>query len=752
MSRSPALVPPAAPPGQEAEGSPRLGLLGRLASLSFRHRRLTVLGWLLAVAAAVGAGAAWSGDFEADYTVRGSDSRAAQDLLSDRFAGRAGATVDVVLQAPGGVRAVEADVDRLLAELAALPHVQSVDDPLTTPGSVSSDGTVAVAKARLDVVNPVDMPLADSEHMVELAAAAQTDELRVALGGQTIEATEQGEVGSEAIGLAAAAVILLLAFGSVVAAGLPILTAVVGLGVSASLVGLVAAVIGVPDWATSLAAMMGIGVGIDYVLLLVTRYREQLAAGREPYQAAVSTAETAGRSVVVAGTTVVISLLGLFAMGIDYMRGAALVTILAVLVVMAAASTLVPALLGFTGRRVDALRLPGLKAPRGASPGWTRWSRLVQRRPLVSAAAGLGLLVLLAAPLTGLRFGFPDAGNSQAGTNTRAAYDTTAAAFGPGANGPLLLAAALPDAGDASTLEALAEQVRGVPGVASVSPVSLSPAGDTAVMTVVPTTGPQDAETEGLVHRLRDEVVPAATAGSGTAVHVGGVTASAIDSTEDVAKRLPLLVGGVVALSMLLLLVVFRSVALAVKAAVMNLLSMAAAFGVVAYVLQGGWAGQLFGIDTPTPLPAFIPVLMFAVLFGLSMDYEVFLLSRIRERWTATGDNARSVAEGLAGTARVITAAAAIMVAVFAAFVPSPAVFLKVIGIGMATAIFIDATVVRMLLVPAVMQLLGRATWWSPAWLDRRLPQLHVEGRPEHHVQLPEPGHLPAPRTAPAPA
>jgi RND superfamily putative drug exporter len=469
---------------------------------------------------------------------------------------------------------------------------------------------------------------------------------------------------------------------------------------------------------------------VDYVLLLVTRYREYLGRGLAPRAATMATADTAGRAVLVAGSTVVVSLLGLFGMGLSAMRGAAVVTILAVLVVMLAAVTLLPALLGFVGHRIDRLRLPLPRSSR--RPIGTRWAAGVQRRPWLGLGAGLVLLVLLALPFLGVRYGFPDAGNDRAGTTTRQAYDLLADGFGPGANGPLLLVST----DDGATLAQVRDRIAATPGVAAVTSPQAAPSGDAALMTVLPTTSPQSADTERLVGTLRDEL-------AGTGIRVGGVTAAAVDTNEDMASRLPLLIGGVVGLSFLLLLTVFRSLVVAVKAAVLNLLSLAAAYGVVALVLQGGWAGRLIGIDTPTPLPAFIPVLMFAVLFGLSMDYEVFLLTRIRERWLRTGDNTTSVTEGLARTARVITAAAAIMIAVFAAFVPSPVIFLKVIGVGMAAAILIDATIVRMLLVPAIMQLLGRANWWLPGWLDRALPRVQIEGADDHEAPVEEP---PAPR------
>ncbi|HZB51068.1 MAG TPA: MMPL family transporter [Mycobacteriales bacterium] len=726
---------------------PRVGALGRLAGAAHRRRRLVVVLWLVAVAAAVGLSSAVAGTFRADYTAPGSDSRAAQELLADRFPELTGEPLDIVVRSDGRPvtdPAVRSEVTAMIADVAALPQVRSAPDPYEVPGSVSEDGSTLRATVRMDAGSPDEVPLEDTREIIDRAKEIAKPGLEVALGGEIVQLADRGAVGSEGIGLAVAAVILLLVFGSLVAAGLPILVAVIGLAISSSLVGVIAAAIDVPEWTTALATMMGIGVGVDYVLLMVTRYREYLARGLDPRGATMATADTAGRAVLVAGSTVVVSLLGLFAMGLSAMRGAAVVTIVAVAVVMAASVTLLPALLGFVGHRIDRLRLPGLRrADRTPGGGWAaRWAGAVQRRPWLALAAGLAVLGVLAAPLLGVRYGFPDAGNDKAGTTTRQAYDILADGFGPGGNGPLLLVSE----GSPATLQAIGQRIADTPGVAAVSPPLANQAGDTAVLTVVPTTSPQSEETEQLVRTIRAEV-------AGTGVRVGGVTAIGIDSTEDTVDRLALLIGGVVGLSFLLLLMVFRSVAVAVKAAVLNLLSLGAAYGVVALVLEGGWAGQLIGIDTETPLPVFIPVLMFAVLFGLSMDYEVFLLTRIREHWVRTGDNRRSVTEGLAATARVVTAAAAIMIAVFAAFVPSPVVFLKVIGVGLAAAILIDATVVRLVLVPAVMQLLGRAAWWLPGWLDRVLPRVHVEGTDDHGVapgSPPEPPHDRERQQAPA--
>ncbi|PSL05881.1 RND superfamily putative drug exporter [Haloactinopolyspora alba] len=732
---------------------PRPGPLGRLAAVSYRRRGRVLVAWALALAAASGLTAAFGGDFTVDYATSGSDSKQAQDLLTERFPEQAGEPVDVVVHADDVTDpAVRDEVTTLLDDLETLPHVTAAADPYDTPGAIAADGQTLLARLNLDVANPEDMPVADTETILSAADAAERPGLEIALGGETIRLAEAGEFGSEIVGLVAAAIILLVTFGSVVAAGLPISVALAGLAVSASLTGLVAAAFDVPDWAPILASLLGIALGIDYVLLMVTRFREWRAAGLDPERSTVATLDTAGRSVLVAGATVMVSMLGLFAMGLSYMQGAAVVTMVAVLMVIAVATTLFPALLGFLGRHIDRLRLPlgrrgtvRLAAGGHVEPGvgWRRWSRSIGRYSKVAVVGSVALLLLLATPFLGTRFGFPDAGNDPEGNSSRQTYDMVSDGFGPGANGPLLvvadLAPAEDDAAGQEALDQLATSLGATAGVASVAPPQLNPAGDAALISVVPESGPQDGDTEDLARELRADVIPPVTDATGAEVHVGGVTAAVIDSNADMADRLPLLIGGVVAVSMLLLLLAFRSVAIPLTAAAMNLLSVAASYGVVALVLEGGWAGGLIGIDAAAPMPAFVPVTMFAILFGLSMDYEVFLISRMRESWVRTGDNSRAIVDGLAGTGRVITAAAAIMVAVFAALVPSPDVVLKAMGVGMAAAILIDATIVRMLLVPATMHVLGRANWWAPRALDRRLPQLHVEGRPEVYLDPAEP-------------
>ncbi|RZU75474.1 RND superfamily putative drug exporter [Micromonospora kangleipakensis] len=700
-----------------------------------------LIAWAVGLVIAFGLSAAFGGEFANGSSAPGSDSEQAQRLLGERFPAQSGDTVRVVVRADDVTSAeVQRGVSALLGELGRIPHVASVEDPYSAKGSVAPNGRTLAARVYLDVTNPNDMPVGDTERLLAAAEAAERDGLEIALGGRAVQLAEATQSGSELIGLLAAAAILLIMFGSVVAAGLPLAMAIGALAVSASLVGIVAAVVDVPDFAPIIGMTLGIALGIDYALLLVTRFREWRAVGLDPEAATVATLDTAGRAVLVAGGTVMVSMSGLFVVGLSIMNGTAVVTMVATLVVMVAAITLFPALLGYLGRRIDRLRVP-LGRRRAArisadghlvpAAGWARWSRLVQRHNVLAIVTSVALLLVLAAPFLGVRFGLPDAGNDPEDTSNRQAYDMLAEGFGPGENGPLLVEAEVSPADGDAALQRLQAELGRTAGVAAVSPPRFNPAGDTALITVVPTTGPQEAATEDLVQTLRDDVIPAATKGTSTEVHVGGATAVAIDLNALIANRLALLIGGVVVVSMLLLLVAFRSVVIAVTAAVMNLLSVAAAYGVVAFFLDGGWAGRLVGIDTATPMAAFVPVIMFALLFGLSMDYEVFLISRVRESWVRTQDNSRAIVTGLASTGRVITAAAAIMIVVFAAIVPSDQVFIKVFGLGMVAAILVDATIIRMLLVPAVMHLLGRSNWWLPRVMERHLPQLHVEGAPE---------------------
>ncbi len=705
--------------------------LARLGAWCFRRRRRVLLTWIAALAVTLAVLAPLAGEFRADFNTPGSDSEAADRVLQDRFPERSSSTIDVVWRAAAGAQspAVRTRVDRLLASAQRLEGIGRASPPELSP-----DGSTAIVRLQIDAKTEDDVPVATGERLIALAERASGDGVRVAMAGWPIANAQESEVSPEVVGFAIAALVLLMTFGSLLAAGLPLVTALFGLGIGTTFVGTLAAVMDVPDFAPAVAGMMAIGVGIDYALLVITRYRTALAAGREPQEAVAESIATAGRSVLVAGLIVVIALLGLFAMRLPFLNGVAVSSSVAVLVAALAAVTLLPALLGFAGRRIDRLRVPGsgVRARAGRPSRWVGYSRAIQRRPWTAAIAGAAVIVVLAIPLKDFRLGFPDAGSDPAGTMTRQAYDLTAQGFGAGASGPLLLTARLAPGDDVPrALALLRERVAAQPEVQSTAPAQLNRAGDTAVLLATPRSSPQDEATQRLVDRLRDDVAPQLARTTGMTVHVGGMTAAIVDQSEYTLARLPLFIGAVVSLSFLLLLAAFRSLPVALKAGVLNLLSIGAAYGVVALVAEGGWAGQLVGIDTPTPVPPFIPVFMFAILFGLSMDYEVFLLSRIREEYLRHGDNSRAVSDGLATTARVITAAAAIMIAVFSSFALADDVILKLMGIGLATSILVDATIVRMVLVPAIMQLLGRANWWLPGWIERLLPPVPPAPAPE---------------------
>ncbi|HEX4867568.1 MAG TPA: MMPL family transporter [Acidimicrobiales bacterium] len=709
-----------------------MSVLERLARWSTRRRRLVLAGWVITLVAVGGLAAVAGGESANNFELPGSESQKVLDLLEERFPARAGDAAQLVFRADQGVTdpEVRAAMEALFAEIAAVEHVSGVESPYE-PGvqAVSPEGTIAFASVQFDAVGP-DVPRQRVRDVMALAATANGPGLQVELGGSLVSfADSDGPGGTEGIGLLAAIVVLLVTFGSVIAMGLPVLTALFGLGIGLSLVALGAHVIDVPQFAPQLATMIGLGVGIDYALFIVTRYRQGLHAGAEPDDAIAAAIDTSGRAVLFAGTTVVISLLGMFLMGLTFVRGLAVAAVVAVLLVMVASLSLLPAVLGFAGHGIDRFHIPGLRRDESAHRGsrWFRWSRFVQRRPWPLFLAGLTVLLVLAAPVLSIRLGSSDTGNDPTSKTTRRAYDLLTDGFGPGFNGPLLLGAELAVAGDTAALDRIRAAVTDVDGVAAVSAPRLNPAGDAAVMTVFPSTSPQDERTEALVHRLRDEVLPDAVADTGVEVKVGGITAIFIDVGETLAARLPLFIGTVIVLSCLLLMAVFRSVVVPVKAAIMNLLSIGAAYGVIVAVFQWGWGKDLFGVAKTGPIESFVPMMLFAVLFGLSMDYEVFLMSRIREEWDRTGDNALAVADGLAATARVITAAAAIMVAVFLSFVLGDERIVKLFGLGLASAILIDATIVRMVLVPSVMELIGPANWWLPRWLDRRLPHLAVD-------------------------
>jgi RND superfamily putative drug exporter len=709
--------------------------LGRLAGWCFDHRRAVLGLWLVAIVAFSAVSGALGAKYSNQFGGDGSESARAQTLLQERFPSHSGATVDVVFHSskPLTDAANRAHIEQLEPKLAKIPGVARVvsPDPAKGPaGQISRDARTAyTAVTFTDDIGHLDKEPVQA--VVDAAAAANARDLQVEAGGQPVALVEQPEMGSsEVFGILAAIVILLVAFGSLIAMGLPIMTALFGLGIGMAILTFVSRFVTTPSFAPQMAVMIALGVGIDYALFIITRHRETLHGGATPRHAAVTALATSGRAVLFAGTTVVISLLGMLLLGMSFIYGVAFGAIAAVVMVMIAAVTLLPAMLGFAGPQIDRFGIQRF-LHRGEgnieSTYSYRWSRFVQHRPWQLGGAALLVLIVLALPLFGMHQAFSDQGNDSTSMTTRRAYDLLAHGFGPGFNGPLIVAVDLPEGQGRAAVEKLPAALMRDPGVALAAPPQFNESGDAATVLVVPKTSPQDVRTQALVNRLRDDVIPPVVKGTSVEALVGGITAASVDTSAHLTRRLPYVIGGVVILSFLLLMSVFRSVVVPLKAAIMNLLSIGAAYGIIVAIFQWGWCKSLFGLSSTGPIEPWIPLMLFTILFGLSMDYEVFLLSRIREEWLHSGDNYSSVADGLASTARVITAAAAIMVCVFGSFVLGDLRVLKLFGMGLASAVFIDATLVRMILVPATMELLGNANWWLPRWLDRAVPSLGVE-------------------------
>jgi putative drug exporter of the RND superfamily len=707
----------------------------RFATWTTGHRKTVILGWIVALVTVGMIAGSVGSDFTEEFKLPSSDSQEAFDLLEHKFPQQSGVTAEIVYKAPAGADSapVKKKMEGVFAEAEKLPHVSEVASPYQPGGAaaISKGGEIAYATVQYDTTTD-KLDKDDIKKLVAIGRAADRDGLQVEVGGAPIEEVRSEEEGdsSFAIGLFAAVVILLLTFGSVVAMGLPLLTALFALGVGLSLVTLGTHVFDTADFAPQLAAMIGLGVGIDYALFILTRFRNGLDDGLEPRQAAIAAVDTAGRAVLFAGVTVIISLMGMLLLGISFLYGVAMAAALAVLFTMIAALTLLPALLTIAGRRVDRLRIPGLgkREPSTAEDTrWFRWSREIQRRPVLSALLSGGLLIALCIPTLSLRLGSNDAGTDPAGSSTREAYDLLAEGFGPGFNGPFVMVASLPSKGEDQALVALRRTLKDEEGVAKVTSITLNPAGNTGVFQLYPTSSPQSEETTALLDHIRGDVLPPIEQQTGAQLHVGGITAIFEDFGDAISEKLPLFIGVVVLLSALLLTIVFRSLLVPLKAMLMNLLSIGAAFGLIVAVFQWGWGASIIGVDGTGPIISFFPVFLFAIVFGLSMDYEVFLMSRIHEEWEHKRDASFAVTRGLALTGRVITAAAAIMIAVFASFMIGEDRIIKLFGLGLASAVFIDAVIIRSVLVPAIMQLLGKRAWWLPAWLDRILPRLHVE-------------------------
>ena len=764
----------------------REGLLARIGRFSFRHHWPVIGAWIVLVVVLSGISGALGPTFRSQFSSIGSESDHGIKVLTKGFGKSAGGQQgQIAFKSASGINdpAVVTAMKGLFAKVRKVGRVALVTpyDGPTTARQIAATGPYATKLAYATV----EFPNGLSQDQVQKRAKAikrltpaglSRDQLQVDYGGEMF--ADFKPPSSELLGLAFAIVILIMAFGSVLAMGLPIGMAVAGIGAGIGTIGILTHVMPMPDFATTLAAMIGLGVGIDYALFIITRYREHLHAGESPEESVVAALDTAGRAVMFAGITVIISLMGLLLMGLAFVRGLAVGSTSAVLFVLLASVTLLPAMLGLAQHRIELTRwrgligaglvavaffgiglkvkafalllvlavvivalgsfVPALKKPlppRKVTPlretGWYKWSRGIQHHPWRAAGAGLAVLVVLALPVFSLRLGFSDTGNGKTDQTSRRAYDLLASGFGPGFNGPILVAAEIPE-GKLEALGAITAALQKTPGVAAATPFQPNPAGTVAQAVVFATTSPQDAATTKLVNTLRREVIPAAVAGTGLRVSLTGGQAINIDFSHYLARRMPIFFGAVLLLSFLLLMAVFRSLLVPLKAVIMNLLSIGAAYGIVVAVFEWGWLKGLVGIGKGGPIEPFIPMMLFAIVFGLSMDYEVFLLSRMKEEFDRTGDNATSVADGLAVTARVITAAAGIMVFVFGSFLLEGNRIIKLFGLGLSVAVLLDATVVRMLLVPATMELLGARNWWFPKWLDRLLPKVDVEG--SHHV------------------
>ncbi|HZR50542.1 MAG TPA: MMPL family transporter [Streptosporangiaceae bacterium] len=707
----------------------------------FIHRKAVLAGWLVALIGFFALGKLAGTAYTNSYTLPGTDSAKAQQVLTADFPALAGDSEQIVVQARNGTlrdQAAESAVTAMLAKVARLPYVGAVTSPYSQAGQISKDGTIGLATVNL-TTQAQNVPNAAVTKLVDTAKSADGPLLNVQLGGTAIEnvATSSGDSTSVVLGIVAALVVLFFAFRrSVYGAVLPLISALVAIGAGTSIIAILTHVIAVASWVPQVAILVALGVGVDYALFIVSRHRTGLLAGQAPEDAAITALTTSGRAVLLAGLTVCAALLGLFALGVGFLYGVAVTVTLVVGLTMLASLTLLPAMLGFLGLKVlrRAERETGHRVE-DSTGFWLRWAEGIGRKPQFPALLALAVTVVLAIPFLSMRAGLLDSSTDPSASTTYQAYQLLAKGFGPGFNGPLELIGQVSSPADRARFTAFTTAARGQPDVTAVLPPQLSPNGKAVIAAVYPATGPQDAATTTLLDRLR-AAIPKATAGSTLAIHIGGTTAASEDFSQVLNSKLPQFVAVVVGLAFLLLAIVFRSLLIPLVAAVMNLLSFGVALGVMTAVFQFGWGKSVIGFSTTGPIESWIPALMFAILFGLSTDYEVFLISRMHEEWARTGDNRRAVIRGQAQTGRVITAASLIMILVFASFIAGGLLPIQQIGLGFAAAIFVDAYIIRTVLVPAVMHMLGRANWWLPSWLDRHLPRFDVE-----------PAQLPSPET-----
>ncbi|MGR6974940.1 MMPL family transporter [Streptomyces cynarae] len=706
-----------------------IGGLARLGGWCARHPVVVVAAWVLALTAALTGRHMVAPVFSDQMSLSGTQSRTGADLLAAHSPTAGRSSGRVVFHSDSGAVASDRSVSSSLSRLTHLPHVTSVSAPV-----VSEDGRTAYTTVRFDV--EAKALGHDYTHQLDRATQpARDSHVRVAYGGDLDQVTRQpaDDRASELIGIAAALLVLLLAFGSVLAAALPLISALISVGTGLGVVGIVAGTVSFATSAPTLATMIGLGVGIDYGLFLTTRFRQDLMDGHDPVAAATRTTGTSGRAVLVAGVTVVVAMLGLYACGLSFIGKLGLAASLAVAVTATASVTLVPAALSLTGRHIDRLSVrPPIAETSGDRDGWHRYAARIARRPWPYLAVGTAALALLSAPALSLRLGHVDASADGAGTTSRTAYDLVAEAtgpgFGPGANGPLTVVIDLGSDHDerpglTTTLQWALEQT---PDVARVTTPTSTPDGRLLTATVTPAHGPQDASTTALVTTLVGDTLPRTLRGTAAHGYVTGATAAQVDFRDTVRQRLPVIIATVLAAAFLLLMTVFRSLVIPLKAVLLNLATTTASYGVLTAVFQWGWGSSMLGLHEPVPIESYVPMMMFAIVFGLSMDYEIFLLSRIADLWHTSADNTRSVGAGLAATGRVISSAALIMTAVFLSFTGSPTVVVKMLALGLAVSVVLDATLVRLVLVPSSMFLLGRANWWIPDWLDRRLPHFHA--------------------------
>jgi putative drug exporter of the RND superfamily len=735
------------------------GALERLGGLAARRWWVFILGWVVILVGLLAAKSAFGGEYVNNYTISGSDSAAGLNVLNQTFPQQGGYGGLIVFHAKSGtVTAQQQAVNQSVSNVAKLPDVIKAVSPFASAntGAVSKDGTIVYASVGWDV-NPNSLDGSYLDQLNTAVAPAAKAGLQVAYGGGAGEIGQQTkDIKSEVIGLGCALVLLLAMFGSLVAAAIPLVSAIFSVLSGLALLGLLARLVTFPTTAPTIATLLGLGVAVDYGLFLVARHREQLDAGMGVLASARRAVGTSGSAIVVAGTTVSVSVLGLYISGVGFVGSLGLAAAIVVVVTMIAALTLVPGFIGLAGETVRGLsarvraRKAGLTAREQAAQtaaatheqhehsAFARWGRMVSAHPWPWAVASVVLLLVLAIPLFSITLGQPDNGTNPATDSNRQAYDLISQGFGVGVNGPLTVVVKLPDqssSANSSLLSGMQSDISKTADVASVTPASMNSAGTTAVFNVIPTTRPQDPATSNLVTTLREQVLPKEHATS----YVTGTTAGAADFTSQITSRLAWLIIAVVAISFLLLTTAFRSVVIATKAAILNILSIGAAYGVIVAIFEWGWGKSLIGLQSTLPVPAYVPMLVFCIVFGLSMDYEVFLLSRVHEAWLDTGDAHRAVAIGIGATARVITTAAAIMVVVFTSFVINPDPTVKMLAIGMAFAVLIDASLVRMCLVPSIMSLLGSRAWWMPRWLEPVIPHLDLEGSTATQTAAPEP-------------